>query len=62
MILISLIIIAKFILYHNKNLDVYKRKVLGTILMAIVGAVVDYYIVFPLYGLVMPIDVYKRQQ
>ena len=31
--------------------------VLGTILMAIVGAVVDYYIVFPLYGLVMPMDV-----
>ena len=30
--------------------------VLGTILMAIVGAVVDYYIVFPLYGLVMPMD------
>ena len=31
--------------------------IVGTIFMALVGAVVDYYIVFPLYALVMPMDV-----
>ena len=30
--------------------------VLGTIVMAIVGAVVDYFIVFPLYAVIIPMD------
>ncbi|WP_455542381.1 ECF transporter S component [Intestinibacter sp.] len=44
-----------------RNAKTYKNVliggVLGTIAMAIVGAVVDYYIVFPLYAFVMPMDV-----
>lgn len=30
--------------------------ILGTVFMAMMGAIIDYYIVFPLYGLVMPME------
>ena len=49
------------ICFMCRNVKNYKNVllggVLGTAIMAIVGAVVDYYIVFPLYALVMPMDV-----
>ena len=36
--------------------NVLMGAVLGTIVMAIVGAVVDYFIVFPLYAVIIPMD------
>ena len=49
-----------FICFICRKVKSYKNVliggIVGTIFMALVGAVVDYYIVFPLYGLVMPMD------